>query len=86
MVFYDEARSSTGQAWYRRSSEKEGTAGHEQVFQRGDRHCIGGLESLGCAGGGAVVQAAGSYRVQKAEGMGHVEGGNQSPLFCIVPR
>lgn len=47
MVFYDEARSSTGQAWYRRSSEKEGTAGHEQVFQRGDRHCIGGLESLG---------------------------------------
>ena len=37
-------------------------------------------------GGGAVVQAAGSYRVQKAEGIGHVEGGDQSPLFCIVRR
>lgn len=61
------------------------TSGNQQVFHRGDRSCVGELESLG------QVRRSGSpgwgpYTIQMAEGMGHIEEGDQSPLFCIVPR
>lgn len=51
---------------------KKEPLGLSRCINEGDRHCIDRLESLGQVWAGAVVQAAGSCRVQKAEGMGHV--------------
>lgn len=56
-----------GQTWYWRRSKKEGTSRRQRVFHRGDKHCIGELESLGQVRG----SSPGSVCLQSPYSRGH---------------
>lgn len=82
---YDEAWSSMGQTRCWRSSEKEGTSGHLQLFHRGDRRCRGEVESLGQVRGSGSL-GWGAHTIQIAEATEQIEGAVTKAHFAFIRR